>query len=159
MSIFLSTYINKVDAKGRVSVPAAFRHVLSSASFQGVVLFRSYTLQAIEGCSMDRMAQISQSVDRLDLFSEAQDDFLATLFSEAEKFPFDGDGRIMLPVSLRDCGGIKDQAAFVGRGATFQIWAPKIFLAHQEVARERLHQRGATLKLHVDNKGATDSVV
>lgn len=156
MSIFLSTYINKVDAKGRVSVPAAFRAVLATSSFQGVVLFRSYKLKTLEGCAMDRMAQISTSVDRLDLFSEDQDDFAATLFAEAAQLPFDGDGRIMLPAELRGFAGIDGQAAFVGRGATFQIWAPDLFKVHQEEARDRLHQRGATLKLHDNNKGTAE---
>lgn len=147
MTIFLSTFINKVDAKGRVSVPAQFRAALASQSFQGIAAFKSYRVDAIEGCGIDRMSLMSESVDRLDLFSEDQDDLSATLFADAYQLSFDGDGRILLPEGLRSFAGIEKSAAFVGRGAMFQIWAPEKFKVHQADARERLRQRGATLKL------------
>jgi len=147
MALFISTFTNKIDAKGRLSVPAPFRAALANQPFQGIVLFKSYRLPALEGCGIDRMAQLSNSVDQLDLFSEDQDDLAATLFADAHQLPFDSDGRVLLPEGLRAFAGIETQAAIVGRGATFQIWEPKAFQSHQEKARERLRQRGATLKL------------
>ncbi len=147
MSLFLSTFTNKVDQKGRVSVPSSFRSALVGQSFQGVVLFKSYRLPALEGCGIDRMTLLSESVDQLDLFSEDQDDLTATLFADSFQLSFDGDGRVLVPEELRAFAGIKDAASFVGRGATFQIWEPQAFKAHQEEARKRLRERGATLKL------------
>jgi MraZ protein len=147
MSLFLSTFINKVDSKGRVSVPASFRTALSTQSFQGIVAFRSYKTVAIEAFGIDRMSLLSESVDRLDLFSEDQDDLAATLFADAHQLPFDGDGRVMLPKELKEYAGITTIAAFVGRGSTFQIWEPEAFRVHQEEARDRVRQRGAILKL------------
>ncbi len=147
MALFLSTYINKVDAKGRVSVPAPFRVALAREGVSSLVLFKSYRIQAIEGCTLERMTRLSESVDQLDLFSDAQDDLSATLFAEALHLNCDADGRILMPESMRAFAGITQQAAFVGRGATFQIWEPKILESHQQAARERLRQSGATLKL------------
>lgn len=151
MTLFLSTFVNKLDKKGRVSVPASFRLALSGQAFNGIVAFRSYKLPAIEGMGIDRMQKISNSVDQLDLFSEAQDDLTATIFADAHMLGLDGDGRIVLPELLLDHGKIQDNVAFVGRGATFQMWNPEAFEAHQLEARRRVQEKQSTLKLRDDH--------
>ncbi|MDX1483570.1 MAG: division/cell wall cluster transcriptional repressor MraZ [Alphaproteobacteria bacterium] len=147
MALFLSTFINKVDRKGRVSVPAPFRAAVADQSFKGIVAFRSYREAAIEACAIDRMERLSESVDALDQFSEEQDDFASTIFADAHQLPIDGDGRIILPSALVEHAGITDAAAFVGRGGTFQIWDPQAFERHQAEARTRVGRRAATLRL------------
>lgn len=151
MTLFLSTFINKLDKKGRVSVPASFRLALSGQTFQGIVAFRSYKLPAIEGMGIDRMQRLSDSVDQLDLFSEAQDDLTATIFADSHMLAFDGDGRIMFPQALLEHAKIQDSVAYVGHGATFQIWNPDAFEAHQHEARKRVQDKQATLKLRPDH--------
>ena len=147
VALFLSTFVNKIDRKGRVSVPAPFRAALAGQSFHGLVAFRSYKQPAVEAFGFDRMEQISRSVDGLDLFSDRQDDLTATIFADARQLAFDGEGRIMLPEDLLAHAGIAERAAFVGRGPTFQIWEPEAFAAHQETARARVIADGATLHL------------
>ncbi len=151
MALFLSTFINKLDKKGRVSVPASFRLALSGQTFQGIVAFRSYKLLAIEGMGMDRMQRLSESVDQLDLFSDAQDDLTTTIFADAQMLALDGDGRVVLPQLLLDYARIQDSVAFVGRGATFQIWEPQAFEAHQQEARERVQEKKVPLKLRLEH--------
>lgn len=147
MALFLSTFVNKIDKKGRISVPAPFRTAIAGESFQGIIAFRSYKYGAIEACNMERMQRLSASVDDLDFFSDAQDDLASTIFADAQQLPMDGDGRIILPPSLRDHAGLTDAAAFVGRGATFQIWNPEAFAAHQDEARSRVQAGQATVKM------------
>ena len=151
MTLFLSTFVNKLDKKGRVSVPASFRLALSQQSFQGIVAFRSFKLPAIEGMGIDRMQRLSESVDQLDLFSETQDDLTASIFSDSQMLAFDGDGRVVLNQALLDHAKIQEGVAFVGRGATFQIWNPHNFKAHQQEARQRIQNSRETLKLKVDH--------
>lgn len=151
MTLFLSTYVNKLDKKGRVSVPASFRLALSGQAFPGIVAFRSYKLPTIEGMGMDRMQRLSESVDQLDLFSDAQDDLAATIFADSHMLSFDGDGRIILSQILLNHAHIQDMVAFVGRGATFQIWNPEAFQAHQQEARKRVHNKQVPLKLGVSD--------
>ncbi|HUX80306.1 MAG TPA: division/cell wall cluster transcriptional repressor MraZ [Alphaproteobacteria bacterium] len=150
MALFLSTFINKLDKKGRVSVPAPFRLALTGQTFQGIVAFRSYKFSAIEGMGIDRMQRLSDSVDQLDLFSEAQDDLTATIFADAHMLAFDGDGRVMFPQALLEHAKIQDSVAYVGHGATFQIWNPEAFEVHQNEARKRVQGKQATLKLRPD---------
>ncbi|MEW5704709.1 MAG: division/cell wall cluster transcriptional repressor MraZ [Pseudomonadota bacterium] len=152
MALFLSTYTNKVDKKGRVSVPASFRAAVGGRNFHGIVAFRSYRVPAIEAFSIDRMERLSAGLDALDLFSDIQDDLAATIFADSRPLPFDGEGRILLSKELAEHAKIGGEAAFVGRGTTFQIWEPQAFQAHQAQARKRALDRGMTLRL-----GPTDA--
>ena len=147
MALFLSTFVNKVDKKGRVSVPASFRSALAQQTFPGIILFPSYKVAALEGCGIDRMQHLSDSIDHMDLFSEEQDELTTSIFADAHQLSFDGDGRVILPETLRHYAGINGQATFVGRGATFQIWESHAFEIYQQEVKKRVHQRGATIKL------------
>lgn len=153
MALFLSTFTNKVDKKGRVSVPAPFRAALVGQNFNGLVAFRSYRLPAIEGLDMARMEQFSESADSLDLFSEEHENITATIFADAVQLPFDGEGRIVLPANLVDHAGIGETATFVGRGRTFQIWEPGRFEEFQDQARQRARDQGLTLRLKPGQDG------
>lgn len=136
--------MNKVDRKGRVSVPATFRASLAGQSFNGIIAFRSFKLPALEACGIDRMEEMSQRIDALDEFSEDRD-ALAALFADALQLAFDGEGRIVLPEPLCQHAGITENAAFVGLGRTFQIWEPERFEKHQQDMRERARRQGTTL--------------
>ena len=144
MGLFFSTFVNKVDRKGRVSVPATFRAALEGSSFPGVILFRSFRLAALDGSGIDRMEELSARIDALDEFSEDRE-ALASIFADAQQLPFDGEGRIILPEPLSAHAGITETAAFVGLGRTFQIWEPQRFEKHQQDLRERARRQGTTL--------------
>lgn len=147
MTLFLSTYVNKLDKKGRVSIPSQFRMNLQNESFHGVILYRSYKYPAIEGCTSSRMQRLSESVDQLGVFSDAQDDLASAIFADAHQLSIDSDGRIVLPVELITHAEIEDHIAFVGRGATFQLWNPEKFHLLQNQARARIAQQKLTLNL------------
>ena len=152
MGLFLSKFVNKVDKKGRVSVPAAFRAALENTGYPGIVVFPSYKFPVIEACGMDRMERIAKSLDRLDLFSDEQDDLATTVLADAQQLAFDPEGRIQLPEDLATHAGIADQAMFVGKGATFQIWAPDTFKVQQAHALERARRQRPTLSLIPEDK-------
>ncbi len=145
MALFLSTYINRIDKKGRVSVPASFRAALSAQSFQGVVLFKSNSHSALEGFGWSAMEEISNRMDHYDLFSDAQDDLATSVFGAAVQLPFDGDGRIILPEALMTFADLSDKAAFVGLGKKFQIWQPGAFEKRSEAARKNVQSQKLTL--------------
>lgn len=153
MGIFLSSFENKIDKKGRISVPSSFRQALAAETFQGIVLFRSYKSTTIEGCGLSRMERLSESLDEMEQFSEEQDDLAATIFADAHQLVFDADGRISLPRVLLEYASIEEKAVFVGRGSTFQIWNPENFYRYQEEARLRAQQKAMTLKLKPVKEG------
>ncbi len=143
MSLFLSSYINKIDKKGRVSVPAQFRAALSAESYQGVVIVRSNAHPALEGFSWSFMEEVSNRLDHFDLFSDKQDDMATAVFGDSVQLPFDGEGRIILPADLLKFAGVNDNVCFVGLGKKFQIWNPKEFDKRRETARKNV--KGLTL--------------
>ncbi len=147
MALFVGTVVNKVDRKGRVSVPASFRAALAGQSFAGIVAFPSHTHKALECCAIDFMEQLSLSLYEIDTFSAQQDDLASTIFAEAHQLPFDSEGRIMLPAPLLEHAGIGEMAAFVGQGPRFQIWQPKAREAFAVSARERVLREHLTLKV------------
>jgi MraZ protein len=138
MALFLSTFINKRDKKGRVSVPAAFRLALSSKDFAGVVMVRSFIQNCLDGMSMEYMEKISQTVDAIASPIHACDHWGAVLCAEAQPLLFDGEGRITLSDSLVAHAQLKEEVAFVGRGPFFQIWNPHLFEENQKQARTQL---------------------
>lgn len=145
MALFLSTYTNKIDGKGRMSVPATFRAALSQNPFQGIVVFKSRSHQALEGFGMDDMTELAKRLDHFDLFSDTQDDLATVIFAESRQLPFDGDGRIVLPEDLRAFCGLTDKASFVGMGHKFQIWEPEILNKRLADARKNVQDKGLTV--------------
>jgi MraZ protein len=145
MALFIDTFVNKIDRKGRVSVPAPYRAALAGQNFQGIVAFPSFKFAAIQCAGMDWMTELTESVGQVDLFSDAHDDLTATLFADAKQLAFDSEGRIMLPEPLARHAGIGDAAAFVGRGKTFEIWQPAALETYKAEARQRALENRRTL--------------
>lgn len=151
MALFLSTYINKIDRKGRVSVPAPFRVALAAegvdgaAAGLGVVLFRATAHLCVEGVAVPLMEEIGARLDHYDLFSAEQDDMALSVFGESVHLPIDAEGRMILPAELIEYAGLGDQAAFVGMGRKFQIWAPEALETRKVAARKSVQDQGLTL--------------
>lgn len=144
MAIFLSSYINRLDKKGRVSVPAPFRAVLG-AEATGIVVFRSLHHEALDGCSVEHLEQLSASLEQLDLAPETYELIETTIFGGSVHLAFDGEGRITLPEHLAAGVGITDQVAFVGRRKTFQIWEPSKLAAHEAATRSAARAQNISL--------------
>ena len=70
--MFLSSYENKIDKKGRVSVPATFRSHLNSMGYNGFISYPSFNHPALEGCSQDRIEKLSNTIDTLNPFEEKE---------------------------------------------------------------------------------------
>ena len=147
MPLFLSSYENRLDTKGRVSVPASFRAAVATDAFAGVVLFRSFTHNCIEGLSMARMEQLAAATDKMGVFDSELDDLSAMLFADARPLAFDVTGRIVIPADLLAHAGITDTAVFVGRGTGFQIWNPTDFHTAQDAALDNLRRTRPNLKI------------
>lgn len=137
MALFLSTFENKVDTKGRVSVPSQFRSMLHGQDFSGIVLYESSINKCIEGCSIDRIQKFSEAIDDLDPTSRERDAFAAVILGGAAQLPFDSDGRVILPKNLMEFANIKDKAVFIGKGQTFEVWEPDLFKEYVEKVREQ----------------------
>lgn len=152
MGVFTGTHNNKVDKKGRVSVPKTFRALFDGESFQGVYVYPSFRQSALEACPESFMGRIVDSLEDLPMFSDEQDD-LSIIVESAQRLGFDTEGRIIIPEDFLADVGIKDEITFVGRGRTFQLWEPKAYASVRKPAFERARTRGLTLKLRRPSGG------
>ncbi|MBN8542645.1 MAG: division/cell wall cluster transcriptional repressor MraZ [Alphaproteobacteria bacterium] len=146
MALFLSTFEKQIDKKGRVSVPPTFRAVLSHQNFNGIIVYPSFVHECLEACGMDRMEKLYAQIESLDPFSEERDAFTTAILGSAVQLAFDNEGRVVLPESLLKRAGITEHATFIGKGATFEIWAPAAFAKHETAARDTAKAKRATLK-------------
>ena len=144
--MFLSTYENKLDKKGRVSVPASFRSYLSNLGYNGVVCYPSFNNQSIEAWPQDRIEKITEAIDSLNPFEEKRDFFATSILSESINLQFDSEGRISLTTKLLKHAKIKNNMLFVGQGKTFQIWEPATFEKFKINARKKANINRASLK-------------
>lgn len=124
---FLSTATNKVDAKRRVSLPAAFRDLLDGEPVRAVYCFPSLDSAAIEGIAPSRMDQLIEHVDELGPYSDEGRALSRSILARAHKLEVDDDGRILLPEILMAHAAISDRATFVGLGRRFEIWTPDAY--------------------------------
>lgn len=143
---FRGTFTNKIDAKGRVSVPAKFRAVTGAQDFQGVICFPSLTDPCIEGGGPALDSEIDGMLNRLDPFSRERNVLANMLKAQSAELMFDGDGRVSLPEMLTARAGITDQVTFVGLGTKFQIWEPDAYQAYLASAFDEAGDQSGLLK-------------
>ena len=151
--MFLSSYENKIDKKGRVSVPANFRSFLNSQGYNGFVSYPSFNHTALDACTQDRIEKLSNTIDSLNPFEEKRDYFATSVLSESENLQFDTEGRVSLPKRLLNHAKIKNNVLFVGLGKTFQIWDPKNFEKFKAFAKKKAFQNRSNLKWENKQKG------
>jgi len=135
VALFLGKYTNRIDSKGRVSVPSAFRDALGGET-RSVVVLRSLTDDALIGADTPWIADLAKRRDYFDLGSPEHDAFSA-LFNDAVSLSFDGEGRVILPEEFLGHARIGDSAVFAGNADYFEIWEPLRFAERFEKRRDR----------------------
>ena len=144
--MFLSTHENKLDKKGRVSVPASFRSYLGNMGYSGVICYPSFNNPSIEACPQSRIEKLSESIDSLNPFEEKRDIFAISVLADSVDLQFDSEGRVSIPNKLLEHAKIKQIMLFVGQGKTFQIWEHKLFEKFKMQARKKANLNRASLK-------------
>jgi MraZ protein len=139
---FVSTVINKLDAKGRVSVPAPFRQILAQQNLRGFYCFPSFVHSALEAYGEDLLVDFQKRIGSADPFFSADFDArVQAVIGESQFMNFDDEGRVRLPDEFIAHAGIKDRVSFVGMIQKFQIWDPERF---EPIRRERIARALAT---------------
>jgi len=138
MDRFLSSATNKVDAKGRVSVPAPFRALLQKRGIAEIYALRALDEPAVDLGGSDLLDRMEQRIAQEDPFLPKADDMSLYFYGDGTFLKLDQDGRLTMTDFIRDHTGVASEVTFVGRGHFFQIWEPRRFEAHRAEARARL---------------------
>ncbi len=153
MPLFMSKYTNKVDQKGRVSVPAQFRAALPAGFQRSIAMYQAVNHNAIECCDLLHIEKFNEGLSGFDPLSDEHDEFSLVFMSGIVELSFDGNGRIILPQDLMNFAGITEYATFAGKGKTFQIWEPEAFEKELENARRKVKEKRSLLRFRDGNGG------
>lgn len=135
---------HKVDAKGRVSVPALFRRVLEACDPEWkeglrpnlVIVYGDHRREYLECYTIEAIEEVDAQIAALPRGSRERR-MLERLFS-GQSYPtnVDEDGRLILPQKLREKIGLEGEAYFIATGDTFQIWKPETYEAQEQAKTE-----------------------
>jgi len=140
VSDFIGRYLNKVDKKGRVSVPAGWRPSLISKDFSGIIAQSSLSEKAIDAYPRDYLELLQGKLDLNDPLLE-ENEYESTVIFGGSVLSFDSEGRVVLSDSLRNEINIASEALFVGMGRRFRIWNPNIFNEYLGRAKSYMDKR------------------
>jgi MraZ protein len=129
MDRFVSRYVLRVDAKGRVSIPAPYRAVLARDGFDGLYCYPALDRPALDAGGNALLTEIEKLVADYPLYSVERERLALSLYGTSETLKFDGEGRVVLTDTLKSHAAISDVVAFVGLGHKFQLWEPDRFRA------------------------------
>lgn len=144
----MGTHQSRFDSKGRMSVPAPFRAVLRRFAVDdmpSLILRPSHTLDCIDAWPASRFEALAAGFEKIDLFSEDQEDLATTLYADAWPVEPDKEGRIVVPDSLVQHAALTESVAFMGLGTWFQIWEPTAALQRKSNARQGTATRRLTV--------------
>jgi MraZ protein len=138
MDRFVSHFSLRLDAKGRVSIPAPFRAVLARDGFEGLYCYPALDRPALDAGGNALLREIDTLIARFSPYAEQREQFSMALFGTSEVLKIDGEGRVVLTEPLKNHAEIKDEVAFAGVGHKFQIWEPGRFRAELAEATEKV---------------------
>ena len=144
--MFMGTFINKVDSKGRVSVPAEFRARLDEEESAGIICYPSFTDQCLEGGGPSLFDNLQDMIEQMDPYDPIRDAFEVSIIADCQRFLFDTEGRITLPQKLVKHADIDDCITFVGRGDKFQMWNPSCYEDYRYKARQLARENRGLLQ-------------
>jgi MraZ protein len=152
---FVSHFTNRLDAKGRVSIPAPFRSVLMRDGFEGLYLHPSIHAAALDCGGNALLKEIDSLLDMHPPYSLEREVFSTALMGTSEILKIDPEGRISLSETAKTHAGISSEIVFVGLGDKFQIWEPSRFRSHLAEAKERLR----AMRRELGNRSAAGHAV
>ena len=148
LKYFTGSSTHKVDAKGRVSLPADFRKALEGVGSSHVVILPQMNhSDAHIGLSQTGFEKVVEKFEAMELDHADSEALALRIVTNARQIPVDEAGRMVLSKDLREQIGIGDEARFVGRGSSFQIWQPAKRAAYEAGAQERSQELASSIRL------------
>jgi MraZ protein len=136
MALFTGTYAdNRIDRKGRVSLPAKFRAELPPENNREIYIYPSSDTVALGACDRAHMEQLRDAAGIS--ANDGEDGDYDWLLENACNVTVDSGGRIIIPTELLEYAGITETLVFVGRGHRFLVMSADSYAAYRKRALER----------------------
>jgi MraZ protein len=138
MDRFVSHFTNRLDAKGRVSLPAPFRSLLAKDGWDAIYIHPALGQPTLDCGGQRLIAELEQLVGRFPAYSRERELISTSVFGMSQQAKLDGEGRFLVTDTMRQHAGITDSIVFVGLDHKFQIWAPERFAERQTAAASHM---------------------
>ena len=137
MALFVGTFHNRVDRKGRVSLPADFRSEVPDADHRMVWVFPSPRGPWLEAGDREFIEKLLASIQKMDVFSDLEEAASHIFLGRMRKLSWDDTGRVGLPDTFREAARIEGEALFIGMGSRFHVIAPEVQRELEKVREDR----------------------
>ncbi|TGV03123.1 division/cell wall cluster transcriptional repressor MraZ [Flavivirga abyssicola] len=127
MDLITGTYDCKVDAKGRLMMPAAIKKQLSSILPDGFVLRRSVFQKCLELYPMGEWQILMQKMNKLNKFKKKNNDFIRRFTAGAKMVEVDINGRLLIPKDLTVFAGISKNIVVASAINIIEIWDKDLY--------------------------------
>ena len=138
---FLGNIEAKIDAKGRVFLPAVFRKTLQTAGEESLVLRKDVFQQCLTLYPQSVWnEQMDMLRDNLNRWNKQHQELFRQFVSDVELVTLDGNGRFLIPKRYLAMAGISREVKFIGMGDTMEVWSAeatsKPFVEPEEFGRQ-----------------------
>jgi MraZ protein len=141
--MFLGEFEYRIDEKGRVPLPPKFRRELQD----GLVLTQGPE-KCIIGYAATQWEKIASSFTTGTIAPSKLRRLTRAIFGTAFSLLLDGQGRIVLPGSLREYAGIKDEVVIIGANTYFELWNKEQWASEKAISQEQAWQIIESLERH-----------
>ena len=122
MNTLIGKYECKVDAKGRLMLPVAFKKQLASVMEKGFVLKRAVFQPCLELYPMQEWESLMQNVHKLNRFKKKNNDFIRRFTAGVKLVELDISGRLLIPKDLVGFAGITKEIVVTSAVNIIEIW-------------------------------------
>lgn len=122
MNPLIGTYECKVDAKGRLMLPAAIKKQLLPVLQNGFVLKRAVFQPCLELYPMSEWEVLMQKVNKLNRFKKKNNDFIRRFTAGLKMIEVDAAGRLLIPKDLVAFSGISKEVVVSSAINIVEIW-------------------------------------
>ncbi|HZK43358.1 MAG TPA: division/cell wall cluster transcriptional repressor MraZ [Syntrophomonadaceae bacterium] len=127
--MFLGEYQHSLDAKMRITIPSKFREELGE---------KFVATKGLDNCiffyPLSEWQEIEQKLSKLPLTRADARSFVRFFFSGASELEIDKQGRIVVPVNLREYADIEKDVVVIGVGSRIEVWSTGKWANYNEVA-------------------------
>ncbi len=127
MDLITGTYDCKVDAKGRLMMPAAIKKQLASVLQAGFVLRRSVFQKCLELYPMTEWEALMQKMNKLNKFKKKNNDFIRRFTAGAKIVEVDVNGRLLVPKDLTVFAKISKHIVVASAINIIEIWDKDLY--------------------------------
>jgi MraZ protein len=128
MATFIGDYICKIDAKGRVILPAAFKKQMPAAAMDKFVVKRDIFEPCLVLYPMDEWDRQNAIIrSKINPYNKEHSRFFRGFYKGTAEVVLDASNRLLLPKRLLDAAGIGSEVVLAGQDGKIEVWSRELY--------------------------------